>query len=70
MLESTEIQILNRIKKAGRGVLFFTESFIAFGKTEAVKKALQRLTNAGEIERVAAGIYVRPRVVGIVGKVT
>ena len=70
MLESIEIQILNRIKKARGGVLFFTESFIAFGNTEAVKKALQRLTNAGELQRVAPGIYVRPQTDSIVGKVT
>ena len=70
MLESIEIQILNRIKKARAGVLFFTESFIAYGNTEAVKKALQRLTNAGELQRVAPGIYVRPQTDSIVGKVT
>ena len=70
MLESIEIQILNRIKKARGGVLFFTESFIAYGNTEAVKKALQRLTNAGELQRVAPGIYVRPQTDSIVGKVT
>ena len=52
------------------GVLFFTESFIAYGNTEAVKKALQRLTNAGELQRVAPGIYVRPQTDSIVGKVT
>ena len=54
MLESIEIQILNRIKKARGGVLFFTESFIAYGNTEAVKKALQRLTNAGELQSVSS----------------
>lgn len=70
MLKSIKIQILNRIKKAGRGVLFFTESFIAYGNTEAVKKALQRLTNAGELERVATGIYVRPETGSIIGKIT
>ena len=40
MDESIEIQILKRIKKAGRGVLFFTESFVSYGSAEAVKKAL------------------------------
>lgn len=67
---SIEIQILNRIRKAGRGVLFFTEYFMAYGSTEAVKKALQRLTNSGELDRVATGIYVRPKIDDIVGKVT
>lgn len=51
-------------------MLFFTENFISFGSTEAVKKALQRLTNAGELDRVATGIYVRPQMDDIVGKVT
>ena len=70
MTITTEIQILAKIKKAERGALFFTESFIAFGNTEAVKKALQRLTNAGELDRVAVGMYVRPQIDSIIGKVT
>lgn len=70
MSESTEIQILDRIKKAGRGVLFFTESFIGYGNNEAVKKALQRLVNKGELMRVATGIYVRPETDNIIGPVT
>lgn len=70
MALNTEIQILNRIKKAGRGVLFFTENFISFGSAESVKKALQRLTNSGELDRVATGIYVRPVIDSIIGKVS
>lgn len=70
MAESIEIQILDRIKKAGRGVLFFTDSFVAYGNAKAVSKALQRLVKAGEIERVAVGIYVRPVMDTIIGKVS
>jgi hypothetical protein len=70
MAESIEIQILDRIKKAGRGVLFFTDSFMAYGNAKAVSKALQRLVKAGEIERVAAGIYVRPIIDTVIGKVS
>lgn len=70
MPESIEIQILDRIRKAGRGVLFFTESFVSYGSTEAVKKALQRLTNSGELDRVATGIYVRPVIDSVIGKVS
>ena len=69
-IESIEIQIHKRIKKAGRGVLFFAESFISYGGAEAVKKALQRLTNSGELDRVATGIYVRPVIDNIIGKVS
>ena len=70
MIESTETQILYRIKKAGRGVLFFTESFVSYGSSEAVKKALQRLTNSGELDRVSTGIYVRPVIDNVIGKVS
>ncbi|MBX3257403.1 MAG: hypothetical protein KF862_24980 [Chitinophagaceae bacterium] len=70
MSKSIEIQILNRVKKAGRGVLFFNESFVSYGSTEAVKKALQRLTNSGELDRVATGIYVRPVIDSVIGKVS
>jgi len=70
MPESIEMQILDRIKKAGRGVLFFTESFVSYGSTEAVKKTLQRLTNSGQLDRVATGIYVRPVIDNIIGKVS
>ena len=70
MNESVEIQILIRIKKAGRGVLFFTESFMTFGSADAVRKALQRLVAAGELERVAMGIFVRPIMDTVIGKVS
>ncbi|HLF63488.1 MAG TPA: DUF6088 family protein [Saprospiraceae bacterium] len=70
MPESVVNQILARISKAGRGVLFFTDSFISYGSTEAVKKALQRLTMAGELQRVAHGIYVRPKTDSIIGNIT
>lgn len=51
-------------------MLFFTESFVSFGSSEAVKKALQRLTNSGELDRVATGIYVRPVIDSVIGKVS
>ncbi len=55
-----ENKILIKIKKAGRGTLFFTDSFINIGNQKAVSKALQRLVKSGEIVRVARGIYIRP----------
>lgn len=70
MFKSIEEHILINIKKAGRGTLFFLESFIAYGSPEAVKKALQRLVNTGELERVAPGIYVRPQTDSVIGKLT
>jgi hypothetical protein len=70
MLNTVEIQILTKIKKARRGALFFVESFLLAANTKAVSKALERLVIKGELDRVAAGIYVRPQTDNIVGKVT
>jgi hypothetical protein len=70
MAKSIEIQILDRIKKAGRGVLFFTDSLMAYGNAKAVSKALERLTKEGELLRVATGMYVRPEIDPVIGPVT
>ena len=67
---SIEIQILNKIKKARRGSLFFADNFITIGNTKAIGKALERLVISGELKRVAAGIYVRPEIDPIIGPVT
>lgn len=70
MIENTEIQILRKIKKAKRGTLFFTESFVTIGNADTLRKALERLVKEGEIQRVAAGIYVRPEIDPVIGAVT
>lgn len=59
MTQSTEIQILMKIKKAKRGSLFFIEDFLRFGNSKVVSKALERLEKKGDISRVARGIYAR-----------
>jgi hypothetical protein len=64
-----EIKILGKIKKARRGSLFFTDNFSTFGNPDALRKALERLVKSGEIDRIAAGIYVRPQIDDIIGKV-
>jgi len=70
MSENTEIQIIKKIKKARRGTLFFNESFLTIGQTDAIRKALERLVKSGEIQRVAVGIYVRPEIDPVIGKVS
>ena len=69
MILDTNIQILRKIKKARGGTLFFTDDFARFGKPDAIRQALQRLVKSGEIDRVAAGIFVRPQKDEIIGKV-
>jgi hypothetical protein len=56
---SIDDEIIIKLRKAGRGSLFFTEDFLRFGSAKAVAKALERLVEKGEISRVARGIYTR-----------
>lgn len=70
MILSIEIQILDKIKKARRGSLYFPESFLALGNAKAISKALERLTKNGELTRVATGMYVRPEIDPVIGMVT
>jgi uncharacterized protein (UPF0261 family) len=69
MLLTVEYKIINKIKKAGRGSLFFTNDFIAFGNSKAVSKALERLVDKGELKRVSRGIYTRPKISKLIGEV-
>lgn len=56
-MESIDFKILEKIKKAKRGSLFYTEDFLSFGNYKAVSKALERLVNENELSRVARGIF-------------
>ena len=69
MILNIENQILNKVKKAKKGTLFFTENFINIGSPNAVRKALERLVKNQALERVAAGMYVRPEIDPYIGKV-
>lgn len=67
---SIEKQILDKIKKAKRGTLYFPESFLSISNAKAISKALERLTKDSELLRVATGIYVRPENDPVIGLVT
>ncbi len=69
MAYSIEIQVFNKIKKAKRGSVFFVDSFAAITNAKSVNKALERLVAAGELQRVATGIYVRPAKDKIIGTI-
>lgn len=56
-MESIDFKILEKIKKAKRGSLFYTEDFLSFGNYKSVSKALERLVNENELSRVARGIF-------------
>lgn len=47
MVENIEDKILNKMKKCGRGSVFFISDFVSYGNRNAVNKALERLTDKG-----------------------
>jgi hypothetical protein len=69
MTDSIEIQVISKIKKSKRGSAFFVDSFASITNAKSVNKALERLVAAGELQRVATGIYVRPAKDKIIGTI-
>jgi len=70
MIESVENKIVIKIKKAKRGALFFADNFAAFGNIDTVYRTLNRLVKKGELDKVTNGIYYRPQIDKIIGKIT
>jgi hypothetical protein len=68
-LESIDKHIIEKIKKAKGGTVFFSEDFLRFGSSKAVGKALERLVEKGEISRVARGMYARLKTHELFGEV-
>lgn len=69
-MEPIELQVVNKIKKARRGTLFFTIDFRKLGSAKTINKALERQVQSNELYRVARGIYARPRKDKITGLIT
>lgn len=58
-------QIVNKYKK---GDIFFSEDFKLLNSAGAVKVALHRLVNRGDIKRLARGIFTKPKYNKLVGE--
>ncbi|MDR1553823.1 MAG: type IV toxin-antitoxin system AbiEi family antitoxin domain-containing protein [Prevotellaceae bacterium] len=65
-----EYKIFERMKKAKRGVVFFTVDFTSYGSSKTCNKALERLAKQGKIMRIGRGIYTIPRKSRFFGHVT
>jgi hypothetical protein len=65
-----ENKIITKIKKAKKGALFFSDNFASFGSAETVRRTLNRMVEEGKIDRVSSGIFVRPQIDKIIGKIT
>lgn len=61
-MTSIETKIWEAIQAKGRGSIFFASDFTSYGETKAVGKSLERLTEKGDIVRLARGIYMYPEI--------
>lgn len=69
-MQSIEYKVEKSILSKPRGTLILPSDFIAFGSSDAVRKALDRLQDKEIIQRIAHGIYVRPKISKILGPLT
>jgi len=58
--EPVQSRVERRIRRQKRGSILFPGDFADLGSTEAVKKALLRLSHKGLLKRIAFGIYLYP----------
>lgn len=65
--QTIDSAIRARIRRTGPGALFTANRFIDLGSRAAVDQALSRQAAAGEIRRLARGLYDRPKTHPIFG---
>ena len=66
---STAQAVRAGIRKLPKGKPFTSERFLTHGSRSAVDRTLSRLVGRGEIQRLARGVFVRPRTSRFVGTV-
>ena len=54
-------QIETKISKSSLGEIFFAEYFYKYGSSGNIRLTLFRLENEGKLERIAHGIYLKPK---------
>lgn len=60
-MPTVQEQILDRIRRKGRGKVFITKDFLDLGSRFAVDQALSRLARAEEVQRLGRGLYHYPQ---------
>jgi len=66
-MQSVNNQIVETIKKKGRGKIIFTKDFSLLGTEFAIRQSLYRLCKDGVLKRLAAGIYLYPKITKLLG---
>ena len=70
MQESVEKRVLNQIDGFDPGKVFFSETFLEISNAKAINKALELLAKKDKIARVATGIYTKPKISDVLGRLT
>jgi len=60
-VKSSKNQIETKILKSSLGEIFFAEDFYAYGSAGNIRLTLFRLVNEGVLERLAQGVYLKPK---------
>jgi hypothetical protein len=60
-MTTTQDDILDRIRRQGRGKVFIPKDFLDLASRAAADQSLSRLARSGAIERIARGLYHYPR---------
>ncbi len=60
-MQAIESKTINRVYGNGRGWVFFKNDFADLGQSNAIDKALSRLTQSGTVRRVMRGLYDYPK---------
>lgn len=68
-METSKSQIETKIMKSSRGELFFADDFSKYGSSENIRQVLSRLEKEGVLERIAHGIYLKPKIDSLLGTV-
>lgn len=61
MTKSSKNQIQTKISKSSFGEIFFLDDFAKYGSADNIRKVLSRLEQEGIVERLAHGIYLKPK---------
>jgi predicted transcriptional regulator of viral defense system len=69
MKESVNHIIELKINRFKPGQIFLPSNFKELGASTAIRKALSRIVESGEVERMGQGIYVIPKIDKVFGKV-
>lgn len=60
-LKSSKSQIETKVLRSSAGEMFFAEDFYQYGSAGNIRLTLFRLENEGILERLAQGIYLKPK---------